>query len=111
MRIIFNRFLKLLKIYNMDIYQYITNRSYEDVDLMNVIKLNFDTTKYLTENKDLNGIINGHWYPCFCEFATYGGILQEKFDLIDLIKFNTILWNDSQLLNFYLNYGKEEEIK
>ena len=111
MRIIFNRFLKLLKIYDMDMYQYITNRSHEDVNLMDVIELNFDTTKYLTKNKDLNSIINGHWYPCFCGFAKYGGILQEKFNLIDLVKINTILWNDDELLNFYLNYGKEKEIK
>ena len=89
MRIIFNRFLKLLKIYNMNMYQYIINQTHEYVDLMNVIKFNFDTTKYLTKNKDLNGIINGHWYPCFCGFAKYGGILQEKFDLLDLIAFNT----------------------
>jgi hypothetical protein len=95
----------------MDMYQYIINRTHEYVYLMDVIKLNFDTTKYLTKNKDLNSIINEHWYPCFYGFATYGGILQEKFDLIDLVKFNTILWNDSQLLNFYLNYGKEKEIK
>lgn len=92
-------------------YQYITNRLHEDVDLMGVIEQSFYATHYYTKEKDLNYIINRYWYPCFCEFAKYDGILLEKFGFTELIKFNIILWNDGELLNFYLNYGKEKEIK
>jgi hypothetical protein len=111
MRIIFNRFLKLLKIYDMDMYQYITNRAHEYVNLMDVIEGHFSASHYRTKEKDLDYLINKYWYPCFCEFAKYDGILLKKFCITELIKFNTILWNDDELLNFYLNYGKEKEIK